>query len=330
VRKLLLVSCCLVALVACQVASAAGIDDVATALKQSPVYVASGTENTDSDTADELAGQLNKGDNIVIVMLPASRLDASGSIGDLVRKIESVTASNKIIGLSVGDEVVGFSRLLPAGTAADLMSRAKSVSTNTSETLSTYVRNVHDWQTNHPEEPASKPVEDSGGVPGWIFLVVALAIGACVLIGVIRVSNSNASTESIKFKKSPDVVKELLKKLLDARQEVRDQSLNNLLVQICTDCEAYFARASRQGKQDSADVEAFTRHLHSLNDVLVRYVDIQDNSRYFEDADELLQSGYEAIEGFAELVLNSIKRDGRRGLTNFNVDTKILSAQRYS
>ena len=313
-------------------ARAAPIDDAIAALKTANVYVAPGTEGTTSDTAGVLARQLFSGDHVVIVMLPASTAKESGSdLTALARRIDDAIGHGRIIGLSAGDQVAAFAPTMPAGEATDLMQRAVSVSTNTSESLVTFIRNVHDWQRRNPQAVAAQPTKKPSDFP-WIPVAGGSAIALCLIIAIIalvrRALNQPPEEERIKFH-SPDQVKDVLEKIMQLRPLVKDSKVQNLLRQICSDTEEYFQRNRSRGNV-KADTVMLKQHLDSVREVLERYIDVQEHPRYFDNPQKELQSGYDAFDGFAINLLNSIKKDNRQELTEYRVNTDILDARRYS
>lgn len=302
-------------------ASAIAENAVITWLRSNPVYVDTAAPGTDSDTQGVLTTQLHDGDHILIAMLPEGNVPP----GEYAFRINRSLGGEKIVGVTVGEKAAAYSTILPSGVAADLMKRAATVSTTTDETLGTFIQNVHDWQKLHPHAPAATP-ESTGDHSGlyWILLagvVVFVVLGGLVFFLSVK---HDSGAEAVRFKKSPETVRDQLNELLKFRSRVEDPSLASTLTQICRDTEAYFARAGK-----SSNTDAFRQHLESLNNVIEKYVDVQDNPRYFADAPSLLRSGKEAAESFAEFVLTTIQRGSRRDLTDFRVDTDILSAQRY-
>lgn len=305
------------------------VDEAISALQTNPVFVAAGTEDTNSDTAGILSGQLKTGDNIVIVMLPASAVGSGGDLNTITQKINEGTGGNKIIGLSVGDQVLSYSLLLPAGVAPDLMDRAKSVSTNTSETLGTFIRNAHDWQRRNPTAVASQDPHKSSSTPlpliGGAGLAV-LGIGAGVAFIISR--RMRLQKEGVYFKfRSPEPVRDNLERIWELRDRINNVQMSEIITQMCRDTEALF---KRQSSRDSDITSDFQHHLASVVAVLEQYIDIQDNPRYYENSYQELTSGEEAIDAFSQYVLRVIQNGGRSGLTQFHVDKKILSAQKYA
>jgi hypothetical protein len=315
-------------------AQAAGspVDDATTAFQSAPVYVAPGTEHTNSDTAGVLTAHLKTGDKLVIVMLPASA--STGAAGDLTavaQQIDSATGGTKIIGLAIGDKLLAYSSVLPAGVASDQMNRAISVSTNSSETLSTFIDNIHYWQKRNPNEVAAQdPTPSSGTSPLLIGLPVGVVVAGGAVAWIIRRRmklQSLSPDDNIRLHDSPEPVKEVLEQILDYRSRISDRNVRDLLTQICGDTENFYERARQRGVNVSEDTPRYTHHLQSLLKVVDRYVDIQDNPRYWDNGDQLMLDGVEAFQGFSTFVIDSIKDGGRSQLTDYHVDTKILAAQ---
>lgn len=305
-------------------------DEAVQSLQDSAVYVAPNTEGTDSDTAGIIEQQMFNGDNVVVIMLPeAAREEVGVNLVSFAKRIDEAIGGNHVIGLSVGSDVVAYSSGMPAGTPADLMDRAVSVSTNTSETLITFVRNVHKWQQQHPTASVSQPPNESADFP-WLPVGgggVALAVIAALIAKTFKQSKQRHAEERIKLN-SPDEVSGKLKTLLDFRDQIEDASLRSTITQLVKDVEAYFKRNVSRADRSNA-VSNFKRSLGDLESVLRKYIDVQDNPRFFKTPAQFLEQGREATEGFAEFVLQSIQQGERPELTQYNVSTDILSAQRY-
>lgn len=305
-------------------ASAADIPFLIDELSLNSVYVATNVPGADSNTLGVLKTELRKNDNIILVMLPRDNDEAEA----IALEINKGLGGKKIVGLTAGDKAVGYSTLLPSGVAAQLMKRAATVSTTMEETLGTFAQNVHDWQRQHPQAAAAQPTKKGGGTSmARVLVFLLLIVIVFVFIASVLLSKKKPKTgDEVQLKKSPDPVRDQLSRLLKSRDRIKDTYLHDTLTQICRDTEAFFQRR----KIDESDTSVFEAHLSSLNNVMERYLDIQDNPRYFEDPESLLNSGEEAAASFAIFVLEAIRRDGRRDLTDFRVDTDILSAQRYS
>jgi hypothetical protein len=127
------------------------------ALKKSPVFVYPGTEGTDSTTEAKLRARLNNNDNIVLVMLPMDGLKGT-DIDTIVKSLSNGLHDERIIGLAVGDQVVGYAPTLPPLVAEDQMNRADTMATDPITALGTFTWNIHEWQKANPQpSPTPKP-----------------------------------------------------------------------------------------------------------------------------------------------------------------------------
>lgn len=301
------------------------INEVVSALKKTHVYVAPDAEGTNQDTPGELAAQLNGSDRLVLVMLPAN----GDSPEVTARAIDKATGHKYIVGLSIGSELTAASTIMPDEVARDLMQRAVDTGTNPAERMVTFARNVHEWQADHPDEPASKEA-DKGGANIVLIAILFVFVAAAVLavIATIGRNHEDEADQQIKFKASPGDVRDVLRKIQDLVPQVHDSRMRESVRQAISDTEAYFRRSvGSTSRKHDADV--FVAHLTSVKDVLTRYVDIQDNPRFFDHPEVLMDKGLDAVNSFGEFVLRNIKAGRKSDLTQFNVDTDILSAQRY-
>ncbi|OGH16432.1 MAG: hypothetical protein A3C30_04545 [Candidatus Levybacteria bacterium RIFCSPHIGHO2_02_FULL_40_18] len=323
------VALAVLALLAPHVVFADYITDAAQALKNAPVYVAPGTEGTDKDTAGKLQERLNKDDNIVLVMLPAAAESSLGAdITTIASRLSEELGNRRIIGLAVGNNVVGYAPTLPAGVAADQMRRARSVSNDPVTTLGTFVQNMHIWQRENPQlNPPPLDSPEKGGLSWFVWLGIAVVIVLVVIavLAVVASQETESSTEKTRFR-APDQVKELLAKIVRERWQIKDSELKDALYQLCVDIERYFSSSSKDKKRDSL---FFRDRLNEVAQVLAKYADVQDNPRYYTNWGEELQRGKESITDFSEYVLESIRRGSAEDLFDFRVNTNILQAQRY-
>lgn len=299
------------------------LDGIIAGLNDTPVYVQNGaaTPETFGLLLNQLSQSLAHDDRIVILIFQQT----AGDPGEIAMKVDKALGGDRIVGVSVGEATAGYSSVLPFGVASELMKRASTVSTSTPEAMGTFIQNVRDWQKAHPKAVAAKPTKKESGFPFvgigvFLFCVGMAAIGSIVFFAGRR------DEEHVQLKKSPDRVRDQLRKLLAEGQKVEDSDVRLLVTQIANDVEAYFRRTK---DADERDRDAFVGHLSSLNSVLEKYIDVQDNPRYFEDPAQLLLSGKKAFEDFSYFVLETVRREGRRSLMDYSVDTDILSAQRY-
>lgn len=311
------------------------VENAINSLKTSPVYVEAGTENTDRDTVAGLKSSLSQNDHIFLVMLPASAADNT-SIDDIAQRIDDATGHKHIIGLAVGSKTIGFSSLLPAGVATDSMSRADSLANRPVDALATYVKIIHEWQKANPEPQPESPATAGGettsnGPRALTVIAVGVIMGLIGLWFTRRFVLARSDDSRPSLKASPSIVRDELSQLHELSGQVHSVEMRDTISQIITDTEAFFKRSVKSSTHDTAeDAQIFERHLQAVVKVVERYVDIQENPRFYDDPRDLMVQGSAAIAGFAEYVLMSIKRDSATALTNYRVDSNILSAQRYS
>jgi hypothetical protein len=179
------------------------------ALQTSNVYVAPGIPGTSSKTTIELNSYLLQGDNIVLIMLPMEAANNT-DLQTIAKKISDGLSNQKTIGLAVGDEVIGYSEILPSGIATSQMIDANSVSNSSSTALSTFARNIQIWLVQHPQpsptpspEPTPTPrptmqpivlpkVEDVPWTAKAIFLVLIPILTILFINKVIAFNKTNA------------------------------------------------------------------------------------------------------------------------------------------
>jgi hypothetical protein len=96
---------------------------------------------------------------------------------------------------------------------------------------------------------------------------------------------------------------------------------------MCLDIEKYFKSGSNDKKKDAL---FFYERLTEVDEVLIKYIEVQDNKRYFYNPNDLLIRGKESVRDFSTYVLDSIRRGNAADLIDYKVNTNILEAQRYS
>jgi hypothetical protein len=306
------------------------ISDAVEALKHTTVYVAPGTEGTDNYTSGKLQNMLRNDDNIVLVMFPAEAKLGTDAYS-IVKSLSEKLGNQRTIGLAVGREVVGFGPLLPSGVAADMMKRADSVSNDPVTALATFAQNMHIWLAAHPQatatpRPTTTPSQDKQ-FP-W-FVIVLVAVGVIIVAFVVitmRRKGEEETTERTRFT-APDQVRDMLSKILRERNDVNDEELRQTLYQMCVDIERYFKASSNDKDKDAL---FFRERLTEVKDILVKYIEIQENTRYYLEPESLLYRGKKSIKDFSTYVLDSIRRGNATNLLEFKVNTNILQAQRFS
>jgi hypothetical protein len=329
-RVLLPLVACWMALCVTSTAVAADyVSQVAQGLDNASVYIDPSTENITADTGTDLARMLHADDSIVLVMLPESaNAGIDGDLQSFAAQVAEKTGRQMIIGIAIGGTTYGYSNTgMPSNEADDKMQRAASVSTNTVETLGTFVRNVHTWQRQHPEEVAST-ASAKGGLPWYVWAAGIFFLSALIVFIVGRkVSTGSTINESRKRFTAPEQIRDLMAQMAHMREDVYDAQLRSTIYQCCVDIEAYFKKYSSDKQQDAV---VFQHHLSNIVEVLRKYIDVQDNERYYNDPRRLLEEGDDAINSFSEFVLTSIRRGNDAELARYTVNTKILKAQRYA
>ena len=319
--------------------------DAVFALQHGSVYVAPNTEGTNSDTSGVLSGKLGpNSDNIVLVMFPASAESELGaSIDTIASRLSEMLGNQRIIGLSVGRKVVGFAPMLPAGVASDQMHRADSVSNDAMTALVTYVQNIRLWLRNnaHAPIPTPKPTPTLTPVPTpqpqkggtedytWVLWLV-VPLGVITLFGMSLVldtlSGKTTSSERTRFQAPTNQVGDLLTKIAQLRSQVQDEDLQQAITNLCKDTEKYFKKYCSDPQHDA---KRFEEYLKGILEVLNKYLEVQNEQRYYREPAKLLQTGKEAVKSFADYVLTSCQNGSEAKLMEFQVNSKILSAQRY-
>ncbi len=311
--------------------------EVLNALKTSPVYVQTGTEGTDGNTAATLESKLNQDDNIVLVMLPR----AAASVVDpqaLAARLSTKENNGKIVGMAIGDQTVGYALSLPTGVAADQMHRAASVSANKVETLGTFVQNIHAWVSNNPGSVmtfTSSPTPVSGDMSSWwktygLWIVIAGVVVVGALLYEFAGSSSLHKREGsrkpqvMKFESSPPDVVKLLKEVYSRSELVRDDELKLALSQCCQDIERYFRLYGTEQNQ-MTDAIAFG---DCLTDILKAldgdenqkgYIVLVSNRGDFYDADERIRKGKAFIVNCTESIVKLIRDLNESGLIGYDV-----------
>ena len=143
---------------------------------------------------------------------------------------------------------------------------------------------------------------------------------------------NNQSSQSVP-KTEPEYslgrVRALLDDIGQTRIQITAPRLKVLLTLIAQNGEPFLVRNSPDGKPSDSDIMQFQENLKAVVRVLEQYVIIQNDFGYPSRV-EHLQEGFDAVDGFAARVLSKATPSGTQSMTNFGVDTKILSAQRFS
>jgi hypothetical protein len=303
------------------------VDDINSALQKAPVYIGQGTEGTTLDTAGTLKMMLNDHDNIVLVMLPSDDSITQEGVNALARQISNGLKTKRILGVAVGTQFAGASSIMPSEVASDLMHRAAVVSTDSVETLGTFVRNVHDWQTSNPSYvPVPKPVKASdSGFQWWIVIVGILLV---MILLVILIVNRRRIRSQVHYT-APGGLNDPVEKMMKLRERLNIQDdMYNAIDLLCRYTEAYFKRFTPEKKSPST-ITAFSNQLELAQKVVEAYADVRKDPQYYDDPQKVMIRGVDSIQGLADTVLASIKKGNADRLLDYNVSTNILDAQRY-
>jgi hypothetical protein len=191
----------------------------------------------------------------------------------------------------------------------------------------TFTRNVHAYETAHPAS-VSVPKHNDGSSSGtgiWVGggVVMLLALAAAGVALWLRSRRNSESEEYIKYK-SPEAPRRYLEKIMGLREQINDPHLQEVILACVKDTESYFARYSYDKERDAT---AFTNYLDKVQKVLQKYVDVQNNRRYYSDPARELSRGSSSIEDFADYVLQSCRNGSSSQLNEYTVNTQILQAQ---
>lgn len=301
-------------------------------LENSEVYIAPDAPNIGASTESELEEYVQDGDDIVLVVLPAEGFADIEDPVTFASQISDELGGDIIVGLSVGDEAYAYSGLLPSGVAADLMHRAETTSMQNISTLQTFASNVRRWKDQHPEQLTTQPdqevviSDESGNEPilaGVLLLAALVAAGAAFL--------RKRSKHSVAVKAVTDVylleVRPLLDRLMTLRDRLNDPALKYALKACRDDTEAYFERYTSDRKNDAF---IFKNNLELMISVMSKYLDVQQNPRYYENPTAELERGKLSAIDFAEFVLQSCREGSAIQLAEYTVNTQILQAQQRS
>lgn len=300
------------------------IAEIASKLKQSPVYVDLRTEGVDKDTQGKLLARLNPGENFALVMLPSSaETEVGADITTIASRLSEQLGNQRIIGLAIGRKLVGYAPSLPVGVATDQMRRADSVSNDSQTALITYVQNIRLWQRDYsvttptptpkstptPVPPAPKKEEGVEDLLPLAFVIVLLVLTGLTWL-IVRYAV---------------MVQVLLTKIDEQTNLVKDQTLRRALIEVVSDTRKYLKSYSRGLRRD---YRIFHGHLRTVDQILTKYLDVQDYSRYYERPDNLLAQGKQALVDFRDYLLASIRRGRDADLEEFRFKVDIMAARR--
>lgn len=300
------------------------VDQATNALRNTPVYVAQGTEGTTKTTTSELLGRLNDDDHIVLVMLP--RGAATVSAEDVAARILGSLKESSTLGLYVNGQTTGHSTRLPMTIIPDLMNRANSVARTPQESLTIFVKLVHEYQAAHPEPSATpsqteSPTQQSSGSGVFLFI---LALVIIAIIGSTILYFKQRDPYPVRYAPSP--ISEQLYRIKRLMDGVENSEMISLMGNIIKDTGAFFRRAKYLS---DADIQGFAKRLRTAVELLDKYIEIQDQPRYAPSppgADALLHSGRIAIRGLSDRILKAVQDENAGAVLEFQMQADLLSA----
>ena len=166
---------------------------------------------------------------------------------------------------------------------------------------------------------------------GAVFAFVLAAVGSWLIVD--SRSGQQLQLEAYALE-TQQKMREALTKLAALRAyipQINDQETARLLGQVCDDVEKLFERIrtnNANSLQSSAVI--MSGHLTSLQWVFEQYVDVQQYPRYFDNPDEALRKGAQALRSFDQYVVNSIRLLETGQNAQFEVAIKQLEASQYS
>lgn len=312
-------------------AFAADSSQTITALRSSPVYVEPDTPGTDSSTAAKINRQLNDNDHILIVVVPDAL--TSNAAQQLASQIDKAIKGTVAIGLYYDGGTLGYSSLYSTSDVNDLMTRAKTVSSNPSDAMVTYIQNVQQYVASQPKpvKPSSAKTSEQGSpIPGIVIgAVIACVIGVVIYRIIRRRTRSKRYTKGVNPGSAPRDLRLIISELRDIRKEVIDRKMVKSIDDVCELTEAYFQRSDAKGAEREREIRTFDEYLKTLKSVLVKYLDVLNNPRFYPSPSERYAEAQEAVDSLGSFVLNQIRRGNTVSDTDYSVNTKILRAAKY-
>jgi hypothetical protein len=305
------------------------VDDAIASLGSDPVYVSASAPGTTPDTAPQLARRLRDNDHLLIVMLPApvEGVVTADLLQTTVAKISEAFGKKKIVGLTIGTSAIAAGPTLPAGTASTLMTRASTVGTNPTETLGTFIDNVHAWQVQNPEPvPPTPPAPPTPLTSQWWFWgLMGLVFGTAVFFAkrglVLYRERQRERVGDIRFN-APPTINMWTRRLLELRSQVssKDYPMRDAIMRVCREIDAYFA--DRKDMPPSEDIERSLKWAASAIEV---YLKIQDAPSYYPNATKEKQRRVNGIEQFADRMHDTVVDVRKQDLADIELDLMDLS-----
>lgn len=308
--------------------------DIASKLALSPVYVHP-EANVPADTSGKLRSLLTKNDRISLALLPGEVVEyLAMSPYEIVSRLSEELNHDRILGLAVGTEVVGYARILPDGLADEQMARAAQISNrNPVNALTAYVNYIHKWVAEHnhvlvtptPEptstpiptptpQPKDTPSEDGVGLGTWLF--GGLSTIGLLLGGAIYFRNRQKPNYRLQIEGHLEKLRQLI-------PDIRDYELQSLLRAIDHDAKASLISSGRQ-----LDPGLLASNLGALTRIMNGYIQVQNNPSGYDKPQELLaqwKSGAERLHGTLDISIKQINAEKIRQLNSDLIEIKAAN-----
>jgi hypothetical protein len=315
--------------------SSSNMGDIIETLQGSSVYIAPGTEGTNSDTAAMLERQILESDQIVIVILPSDAESTSEEVQQLTQDIADKLDDSAVVGISIGESYDAASDLLPAGVADELMKKADTVSQSPIDTMSTFIRNVHNWERLHPDQVVKTEtveVAPSDGINPVVPIggVSVLVLSGALITALILRRRRRIPQKRVKYT-APGVLNDSVSALMRASQsrEIKDTEMAEAIIDVCRHSEAYFNKLSRSDRRDTAQIDAFQSNFERIRRIVDTYGNTVREPEYApSDPIIIKKKSVEAVNAFAEKILHSVRSKNRELMLDFEVNVKMITAQK--
>lgn len=309
-----------------------GLGDIVAALEQGGVYVEPGLSGTNGDTVVYIQGFLHSDDHVVIVMMGQSSMSDDAIAQEILGSLGGKT----VLGLYVNGRTTAYSNWLPTNVVNKAMSDAQAVSSMTpQETLTTYVRLIHQYQVTHPEVFETTTSTETAADNSTSFVPVAVGGGgillaAAAIFAVVssRWRKKKAETQqALSF--APSAVRGQLLRIQKLEGSIHSSTMKSRLDTVIADIEEFFKRSTRsRGRNTDQEAIVFEQRLSDVVTLLERYIDIQENPRYYDEPTKLLESALSSIDVLGTHVLQSIKDQNSQRVLEFRVSNELLTTQR--
>ncbi len=307
------------------------------ALQNSKIYVSPEVQGIDTANLQQAIGN----SDIAVAVLPAGAGTANGGTSGFLKSVAQQSNHDTVI-VVVGGDLDAASRVLNSGEAGKLANAAEANNSNVNAALLQAIRDIqsHSTRTSTTVTPPQSP--DSGvsvvGVGGGVLLALVLAIVGASLWRRRRETGLSTPKDPFKvvMKSAPEAVRMQMSQLRELLPQINDSHVQATLLQAIRDTENYFARAMSRakktgGKPDfSTANDDFSGTYTDLIQAITSYVDIQDYPRYYRgDTKKLLQSGSDAADNFAAIVLRAVQDGNTKALMEYQTSADLIEAKRY-